>query len=451
MSFKDLFDDEKFLCRGMLIVLITGIIIRLVLGYLFDYNNDVTAWTMTIANIDSGTGLYGVAGFYYPPVWGYMLGLFGEIIEHLGVDSLGDFFTDLIFMMELYEEPSTSTPTFNFAISMFLFIGDFLCALTVYWIIDQLTQDKKKAKIGFALYFLGINVFVISMMGAMFDSFSALMILLSVCLLIKGKDMMAGGMFTFAVMTKAFPVFLIFLLVAYLIKKDREHCVKRITFAAVGAIVALVILLIPEMMTGTVMDVFSFVLSRADGSSALGLLDKLLSYGIMIVYPAIIIFEIILAAYFVKHNTENVEQSLLLFMLLATAIIFINPGTPQYLIMLMPFTIISFLLFDNRLKIPLIMLMIGSSMAHLTHFSSDMVAIVMYDGLISFDTWKTLYDINLGPDHITHIIIENVGLITQYIATLLAGYYALDTIGIISKLKKKLDSEEKPEETDKTI
>ena len=52
------FNDTRMMCKGMLIVISVGLIARAALGYLLEFNNDVTAWTMTIGNFEAGAGLY---------------------------------------------------------------------------------------------------------------------------------------------------------------------------------------------------------------------------------------------------------------------------------------------------------------------------------------------------------------------------------------------------------
>ncbi|MBQ7979934.1 MAG: hypothetical protein IJ248_09340, partial [Candidatus Methanomethylophilaceae archaeon] len=74
------FNDTRMMCKGMLIVISVGLIARAALGYLLEFNNDVTAWAMTIGNFEAGDGLYEMDGYYYPPVWGYRLGLFSEFL-----------------------------------------------------------------------------------------------------------------------------------------------------------------------------------------------------------------------------------------------------------------------------------------------------------------------------------------------------------------------------------
>ncbi len=433
-----IFSDSRFLCKGMILVLLIGIVLRIVLGYTLEYNNDVTAWTMTIANIDGGNGIYEVAGFYYPPVWGYMLGSFAEVIEHLGVDSIGDFFTDILFMNEIQEEGSVSTPIFNLSVSMFLMIGDLLASFFIYWIVMHFTSDMIKAKIGFAFYFLGINVIVMSTMAGMFDTFSALITLMCVYFLLKRYHFLAGMMFTLAVMTKFFPVFLFFILVAYVIKKDRDEWKNRLLMTMLGAGAMLILLMLPQILNSNIEDAFSFITSRAEGGN--GDFNALaMKYTALTIYPIILIMEMAIAYFFLKRDSDDVDRSFLQYLILSVIATFLYPSAPQYLILLTPFLILGVLIIERKIMLPLILLMIGSSFAQTAHISSELISITLYDHAISFETWKATYDLFFGPDNLIYHIWDNIGLFTQYIATLLAGHVTLKTLGldIIGRIFKK--------------
>ena len=434
------FDDERFLCKGLFIVIIAGIIIRLVLGYYVTFVNDITAWVFTITNIDGGNGLYGVAGYYYPPVWGYYLAVFAEIIEHLGVDSLGDFFTEVLFMEEMEEEGSITTPTFNLVFTIFLTILDLLASLMIYWIVDYFTDDKVKAKMGFALFFLGINVIAVSSMGAMFDSFSALMTLLCFCMLIKKYDFLAGVMFAMAVLLKLFPVFLIFLLVCYILK-DKDNWKPRLLKAVLGAGIATAIIMLPVILNGTLLDSVSFLTDRAGGSEeSTGFISK---YHDVLVYSFIFILSIVAAVVFMRQKTdaENLDRQFLWFMVIAVIIIFQNTGAPQYLILLMPFLIIGALMFDRRMYIPLAILMIGCTIAQVLHLGSEMVSVTMYDHLISFDSFVSLYDAFYGNGNFVYNLLMVIGNGLEELAVLIAAVIVLDHFGINYGYLKRLVSE----------
>ena len=205
-----IFSDKRFFCKWMITILVIGFVMRAVLGYLSEYNNDVTAWTMTLSNIESGSGLYNEAGYYYPPVWGYILGTFSGFLGLFGVDSWADIFTDLLFV-EDYEDAMVSTPAFNIALTVLLTIADLISSYAIYWIVMHLTGDMIKAKMGFSIYFILPHMIFQTAGYGQFDPISAMMTLLCVCLLLRGDDFLAGMMFVLAVLLKFFPVFLFFI------------------------------------------------------------------------------------------------------------------------------------------------------------------------------------------------------------------------------------------------
>ena len=55
-------------------IVIAGLAIHLLIMLLaMVYDSDY--WAIVIRNINAGEGLYGMEGYYYTPVWGYILGL----------------------------------------------------------------------------------------------------------------------------------------------------------------------------------------------------------------------------------------------------------------------------------------------------------------------------------------------------------------------------------------
>lgn len=421
------FDDDKFLCKGLALVIIIGIVIRIVLGYCLEYNNDITAMMFTITNIDGGNGLYGIAGYYYPPVWGYMLAVFAEVIEHLGIDSLGDFFTEILFMEEIEEEASVTTPEFNLAYSMYVMISDLLVSVMVYLIIEHFTEDRVKAKVGFTLFFLGINVIIISAVGGMFDSFSALMTLLCFYLLIKRYDFLAGVMFAMAVLLKLFPVFLIFLLVCYVLE-DKENWKSRLTKAVLGAGIFSVIIMLPQLIDGTLLESISFMTDRADSSEEYSFF--LLKYRNVITYAIIFILSLGAAILFRRQKKEDVDRVFLWYMIIVEIITFLSTGAPQYLILLTPFLIIAAIMFDKRMYLPLAILMVGSTIAQTAHISSEFVSITLYNHLLSFDSWVAFYDFFTNDNEHIYNIWEDIGYLLEEASVLIAGLFILDHFGI---------------------
>ena len=61
------------------IVLVIGFVIRITAGLVLNYGYDVHHWAIIMANASSGNGLYGLTGYFYTPVWGYILGFMNLI------------------------------------------------------------------------------------------------------------------------------------------------------------------------------------------------------------------------------------------------------------------------------------------------------------------------------------------------------------------------------------
>jgi hypothetical protein len=426
------FDDRRFLCRGMALTLLVGIALRVVIGITLEYNNDVTAWTNTLANIESGNGLYNVAGYYYPPVWGYILASFSEVIGFLGIDQWSEIFTEILFVQDYNSEDAmVSTPVFNLALTVMYMFADLLGALAVYWLINHFTEDTVKAKIGFAVYFIGLNIIFVGALGGMFDSFSALMTLLCIILLIKRNDFLSGIMFSMAVLLKLFPVFIFFIVVAYLLKKEGRFINRRLALWAAGAGLALLVLYLPQILEGNLMDSLSFITARAGNAEGTG--NILLKYSSMLIYPVIAILEVFAAYRFLKKDTYDIDRTFVWFVLISLAVVFIYPSTPQYILLMMPFLIVAAFVHESRLTKPLLLLIIGGAIFQTSSLPFDLLSITMFWDAMSLDAWNSLYDLFysplLGGFNLMNIW-SVVGAIPQYLSVLMTLWIILEHGGI---------------------
>jgi len=416
----------------MALTLLVGIALRVVIGITLEYNNDVTAWTNTLANIESGNGLYNVAGYYYPPVWGYILASFSEVIGFLGIDQWSEIFTEILFVQDYNSEDAmVSTPVFNLALTVMYMFADLLGALAVYWLINHFTEDTVKAKIGFAVYFIGLNIILVGALGGMFDSFSALMTLLCIILLIKRNDFLSGVMFSMAVLLKLFPVFIFFIVVAYLLKKEGGFINRRLALWAAGAGLALLVLYLPQILEGNLMDSLSFITARAGNAEGTG--NILLKYSSMLIYPVIAILEVFVAYRFLKRDTYDIDRTFVWFVLISLAVVFIYPSTPQYILLMMPFLIVAAFVHESRLTRPLLLLIIGGAIFQTSSLPFDLLSITMFWDAMSLDAWNSLYDLFysplLGGFNLMNIW-SVVGAIPQYLSVLMTLWIILEHGGI---------------------
>jgi hypothetical protein len=383
----------RFLTKWMLLIILIGVVIRLVLGFLLTYNYDVYHWALTISNFEAGNGLYDTAGYYYTPVWGYFLGVFTQFTELFGLDSLGDRFAELLFTEDdVCITPHTAFVTslgFNIGITVLITIFDILTAFMVHWVVREVFKDDRKAMICAAIWMLCPLVIVVGAIGGMFDVMSAFLLLLCVALLMKEQELLAGMILSTAVMLKFFPGFLVFLLIAYIIVKHRDDWKPRMAKAVLGAGVMLAIIMVPQVMDGTIMDSLSFMTARASSEGEGMSLDSIM---MMLSYVAILVGEVILALFYVKVKHDDDDRAFIGYLLFGSLIIFIFPSAPQYLLMLAPFLVIHACCSDRRIWVPLILLMVFTSLFDLSSLPMEMTSVLMYTDWLPMDAWMPIYD-----------------------------------------------------------
>lgn len=423
------FDDRKFLCKGILLIIVIGIAVRLISGTLLTYNYDVYHWTLTISNYEAGNGLYQTAGYYYTPVWGYILATFAQFYEFLGLDMIGDRFVDLLFVEDdiCYSPHTAFVPSipFSAAVTVMLCIVDLVSAYLAYWLVKEVFHDTVKAKICFSVYFLYSFLIVVSAIGGMFDPISVLMLLLCVCLLIKGQEFTAGMMLSAVALLKLFPAFLIFLFVAYVIARHREDWKPRILKAMLGAGLAAAVLMLPQVMDGTVADSFSFVLARAESKTSL--LDTIVSSTSIIGYLAIILANIVLAYHFMKRRHDDIDASFVIYSFVGLLILFLMPGAPQYLLPMIPFLIIMAYCVESRFKVPMLLLMVFASIYMLSPLAMDFASLAVYTDLLPMDSFKAIYGLfDFQVYELNGFDVWNrIGLVLQTIGVLLVAAVTL--------------------------
>ena len=374
-------------------MIIIGIAVRLVLGYLLTYNYDVYHWALTISNFEAGNGLYEVAGYYYSPVWGYILGVFSQFTGLFGVDLLGDRFAEMLFTEEytnFYRNTAfVTTPAFNTAVTVMLTLFDLLNAYLIFWIVREVFGDVQKARMCFALWFICAFVIVVGATGGMFDTISATFVLLCIATLIKGQEFIAGAMFASAVLLKFFPVFMVFILVAYILVKHNKAGILRIAKAIIGALAIFAVVMLPPIMDGHLGDSFSFLSARATG--AVELIDILMSIDGLVVYTLIMIAEAFIAVLFLKTEHDDIDKGFLWFAFIAIAIVFLNPSSPQYILVMAPLLIIMMVCKERMLRIPFAILCVGTSLYALSPIVMDLSSMTMYGGAIPFESWSDMF------------------------------------------------------------
>lgn len=351
-------------------ILLIGVIVRSVLSVLFTYTYDISYWALILENIQSDSGLYGMQGYYYTPVWGYFIAVIGMFMDFvLGVDVLGmqaDPFVWINGVSWEYYEDMLTTIEFNLVFKAALNLIDIAISYMLYRMVLEFTGDRRKAAFAFAMWFLCPIVVYTSCVQAMFDNLSVLVMIMTVYLLMKGNYIFAGMAFSMCVLTKYFPAYLIFLLVAYIVSRhrgDARATAVGIGSSILGAVIMLAIIYAPNIIDGTIVESLGFILNRvgtagSDVEDTSGIVQSLGYTVVLVLQPLIFALEIYLAykmATF-RATAEETNVRFLFYAMLSAACIFLWTPTPTYLLVIIPFLIMHILVSDRRYLVSYILL-----------------------------------------------------------------------------------------------
>lgn len=398
------------------LIAVAGIAIRLFIFPFVEVGYDSDFWATIIGNIKAGEGLYGLEGYYYTPVWGYILSFVSFMQESfLHIDVMGIRVPE-VFLVESFTDwffsATATSVSFNISVKIPFLISDLIVGYLVYWLIKDKTADMRKATIGFALWFLCPLVIFVTSVSGMFDTFSVLFALLCVIMIRKDKLFLGGVLFSFAVLTKFFPLFLIFILIAYIIVRHRDDgkALKSVLTAAAGSILAFLVLMAPQIIEGNLTESLLFVTTRATSDG--GMIS-----GALAAYLVGIVAAVVLAYSLSKKNREELDDSLFKYILLMVTILFMYPPTPQYLVLLIPFLAIYIATADLRLKWSWLLISVGGACfiagGNLTLFLSlgTFTDIISLDYIMSAIEWfQTPVLMGAAP----MFLIYNISGVVQY-------------------------------------
>lgn len=394
-----------FFKRPLVIILSVGLLIRIALIPLATYNYDIPFWATTIQHAQSGSGLYELQGYYYTPVWGYILGFFGMVANFLfGIPSYGIMGDPLIASTAAdwnFYGIMVAAPKFSIFIKAVITIFDILCGYLIYTIVRKFGYDEKKATLAFGLWFLCPIVIYTSAVHGTFDNISILFMLLTLLMLMDRRYFLAGVMFSLAAFTKYFPVYLIFILFIYILKtnKGRDAKIKSTILAVAGFVTATLTILIPQLIGGEISSVFGFVSGRVTyiDNMAESLWSLITSNGffvVLILQPFIFAILIFIAWKVYKMDDKTFRDSFMLMIMLSSAVIFLWTPAPTYLMVILPFLIYIVVTAETparkRYIIPLVLISITATLYAIgMHNYSLFFQDSIYYGSVSADTLLT--------------------------------------------------------------
>ncbi len=369
--------------RLFLFSLLVGLAVRFaVLPLTYEY--DIYHWAVVIQNIESGVGLYTLDGYYYTPVWGYILGAMDAFWNaFLSIDVFGTQVWELLGvqnMENMNHVASVTTPEFNTALKMFLIIVDLVVGLVVRRVAADMTSDARRGDIAFALWFLcPVAIYMSSVQGT-FDAISGLLTLLSVMLVLKDRYFVGGFALSIGILLKLYPGFALPVMVALIYaRRSNETMLRDLAMLFAGGIAAFLVIMAPTFADGTFMDAFTLVTDRSGGGD---LTDSLFGgLGIVIALVLTIVFTVAMA------RSRDPDGSFLRYAMLALiGGIFANIG-PQYPLVVIPLLCVYIATTDRSYMTCWILIGFGCFLEALAlNNYSLLMSAASYWGWPSFDT-----------------------------------------------------------------
>ncbi len=414
-------------------MLAAGIAIRLLLSPIaLPY--DIDYWALTLRNMQAGEGLYGVEGYFYTPVWGYVLGLsslFQSFFLDMGETServAEALFTEDISGFRL--SATVQSITFNFLVKVPLIICDVLLALSVFALSKRLLGEEKALKASALTFLCPLSIGVTSFIG-MPDTISALFSVLTVILLIDRRFFLAGMTFAVAVWTKFFPAFLVFCLVSYviLVSDGRRAALREVSMAAIGSIAMTAAVFLPQIVGGDLDRCFQFISDRVSVSASGTILDAVESTSRVVVYLAALAGSVLLSVRLFRVGREDCDSKLVKYCFAVVLFCLLYPPAPQYVVLLVPF--LAFMAAqDRRYMLPWWVLSV-SAFVFLTPTNADMLLpIAVWTDLLSVESVMNAFNAfrtSLGPFTVMDLHYA-VGGVLQYSSLILA---LLTLLGLI--------------------
>lgn len=417
----------------ILTIIVIGLILRLILS-VFTVIYDSEYWSLVIRNIKMGEGLYGVTGYYYTPVWGYLLGLLGAFQSFfLDIGEMGIKVVEFApAELNKYGFITSIAPSLIliYSIKIPLIVCDLLLAFASYVMAKEFGLDEKRSILVFALVFLCPIIMYSSAMVVMPDVISALFMVLTIILLKRRYNFIAGICLSIAILTKFFPVFLFFPLVAYVLatnKEDNKTMAKEIGMAAAGFVLISVILFLPQIMTGDISKCFVFLTDRSggsiptSGSSGITLdsvIDFLIGKTRILMYLAVIIVSIVLAVRLYKDEKVDLNDNLIRCCFIVMMLCMLYPPTEQYIVVLVPFLAYWICAKDKKYIVPWTIFIVSTIIMAFALNTNMLLPWAAWTDIVSVDAlWNvfSFFNAPIGPTNLISIQYI-IGGVIQYIA-----------------------------------
>ena len=285
-------------------------VICMILSMYF-HHFDSAHWMFTVDSIESGNGVYELNGFYYPPLYGYILSFLAMVADILAIPMIAVFPTD------------TSVPAgmgsymyYNPAFPILYKCVDALASIAIAVLLFDLVKDytgNERTAYRMSLIWLICPIVIhMTAIQGQFDVLAIMTGLMCLSALRKENYFLAGALFAISVLLKVFmgPCIVAFVIYIWAKKGKNLGSMRYVAYAAIGALIVTVITYIPLFADGTWQYSITFFSDRAGRVWYMTLITML---GILPMLGMMI-----LCAYHMIEDTEDNERNLIVW----TALLF---------------------------------------------------------------------------------------------------------------------------------
>lgn len=358
------------------VVIVIGIMIRYILGLFFTYPTDVNYWVIISENFFSDEGLYGLPGYYYTPVWGYMLAVLTWIAGMIGIP-LGEYVPELV-REGILMDWNTAMPSIEYAmlIKTFLFIVDLLIAFVLYR-IGTYVYGRRHGFLMFTIWFLCPFTIIISSIRMMFENVEILFLLLALLMMIQKRPALAGIMMGISLLVKPYGLFpgLLMIGFAYAQSGSLNYTLRYVLMTVVTGF----LIMLPVIVSGNLEEAMIWLSSRSSGVGS-GSGYNMTLY----LMPVLVVLSLIGALIFAKKGIDDVP-TLIGTSLVITSMMLLVPGNIQYYLLLLPMI----LLIPSRAIVPAVLMFLILSIFAFISYSTWSSYLYVHEGLWGSDSLKT--------------------------------------------------------------
>ena len=338
------------------LVLAVGLAVRYVLAVLFTYPTDINYWMIVCQNIASGESLYSLPGYYYTPIWGYVLSGVTVFLQFAGIP-FGEYAPGYIPDWGMSQDWNSVIPSLGFALTMktVLIIIDVLVMVFLYKIV-KLVSDERKAFLVASFWFLCPFTILISSVRVMFENLEVLMLVIALYAILMRRPAEAGVAMALSLLVKPYGIFFAILMIgfAYAQSKSAAYTLKYVLSVAVAGVVAM----IPVFLEGDFAEAMTWLSNQTPGQTAAS------SYNfVMYITPALLIIALFLSAVFAKTGMDDFK-GLMAVGLMLTAGMLVIPGNIQYYLVLLPLVLLVPMRHQNLVLLLFIVLSVCAFMVY---------------------------------------------------------------------------------------